>query len=201
MKLRGAVVKDKQLLLLPREHIVSRVPGVWNLSADQGNLGTMYITNVRVVWHADLATNFNVSIPYMQIQRVTVRMSKFGRALVIDTSPRSGAYMLGFKCEPDERMANLTKEMQAMHSTFTQSPEFGVEYSVEEAQAPLEARIEAPVVDDIAILDSEDTSDAWAAYVQQAAAAASGDVECNPDLGLAIEALPPGVTLARLWGV
>lgn len=35
--------------------------GVWNLSSDQGNLGTFYITNVRIVWFANLAENFNVS--------------------------------------------------------------------------------------------------------------------------------------------
>ena len=33
----------------------------------QGNLGTFYITNVRVVWHANLNEQFNVSIPYLQI--------------------------------------------------------------------------------------------------------------------------------------
>lgn len=33
----------------------------------QGNLGTFFITNVRVVWHANLNEAFNVSIPYLQI--------------------------------------------------------------------------------------------------------------------------------------
>ena len=42
--------------------------GVWNLSADQGNLGTFFLSNVRIVWHANLAENFNVSIPYIQVQ-------------------------------------------------------------------------------------------------------------------------------------
>ena len=56
-----------RLLLLPQEQIYTKVPGVWNLSADQGNLGTFIITNVRLVWFADLAENFNVSIPYLQI--------------------------------------------------------------------------------------------------------------------------------------
>lgn len=42
---------------------------MWNLSSDQGNLGTFFITNVRLVWHANLAENFNVSIPYLQMAR------------------------------------------------------------------------------------------------------------------------------------
>lgn len=46
-----------------RHQVFKHVQGVWNLSSDQGNLGTFYITNVRMVWHANLAENFNVSIP------------------------------------------------------------------------------------------------------------------------------------------
>ena len=44
--------------------------GVWNLSSEQGNLGSFFFTNVRVVWHANSAANFNVSLPYMQIVSV-----------------------------------------------------------------------------------------------------------------------------------
>jgi hypothetical protein len=46
---------------------VRQIDGVWNLSSDQGNLGTFFITNIRVVWHASLAENFNVSMPYLQM--------------------------------------------------------------------------------------------------------------------------------------
>eukprot|EP00803_Ostreobium_quekettii_P007620 evm.model.scf_75.2 EVM.evm.TU.scf_75.2 scf_75:9856-14024(+) len=66
LKLRGAFLDGKELKLLPGEQVYNKVHGAWNLSADQGNLGTFVLTNVRVVWHADLAENFNISIPYMQ---------------------------------------------------------------------------------------------------------------------------------------
>jgi Bardet-Biedl syndrome 5 protein len=65
------LLANVRLLLLPQEQIYTKVPGVWNLSADQGNLGTFIISNVRLVWFADLAENFNVSIPYLQIVRST----------------------------------------------------------------------------------------------------------------------------------
>ena len=35
----------------------------------QGNLGTFYVTNVRLVWHANMNESFNVSIPYLQMVR------------------------------------------------------------------------------------------------------------------------------------
>jgi hypothetical protein len=33
----------------------------------QGNLGTFFITNVRLVWHANMNESFNISIPYLQM--------------------------------------------------------------------------------------------------------------------------------------
>jgi Bardet-Biedl syndrome 5 protein len=60
-------LKDNELNLLPLEQTFSKVNGVWNLSSEQGNLGCFFLTNVRIVWHANLAANFNVSLPYIQI--------------------------------------------------------------------------------------------------------------------------------------
>ncbi len=67
LRLRGSIVRDGDLIMLPLEELYSKTNGVWNLSSDQGNLGTFFMTNVRLVWHATLASNFNVSVPYMQI--------------------------------------------------------------------------------------------------------------------------------------
>merc|ERR1712072_24566 len=90
LKLRGAIIRDKDLILLPHEQVYSKIQGVWNLSSDQGNLGTFFITNVRLVWHANLAENFNVSIPYLQMKSLRVRDSKFGPALVVETHSGDG---------------------------------------------------------------------------------------------------------------
>lgn len=99
LKLRGAIVQDKQVMILPQEKIFSKYNGVWNLSAEQGNLGTFYFTNVRVIWFAQLAENFNVSLPWVQVKCIKVRDSKYGTALVIETSEFSGGYILGFRVE------------------------------------------------------------------------------------------------------
>lgn len=67
LKLRGSILLNGELILLPQETIYTKISGVWNLSSDQGNLGTFFFTNVRIVWHAELANNFNLSLPYMQV--------------------------------------------------------------------------------------------------------------------------------------
>lgn len=45
--------------------------GIWNLSSDEGNLGTLIATNVRVIWYADINETFNISLPHMQIASVS----------------------------------------------------------------------------------------------------------------------------------
>ena len=65
--------------------------------SQRGNDGVLHLTNVRLVWHAEHSPNFNASIPYTQMASVSLRDSKFGKALVVTTSKRSGEYVLGFK--------------------------------------------------------------------------------------------------------
>lgn len=79
LKLRGSIIRDQQLVLLPLEQVYNQIPDAWNLSSDQGNLGQFFVTNVRLVWHANLAQNFNVSVPYMQMKSVKIKDSKFGK--------------------------------------------------------------------------------------------------------------------------
>ena len=43
LKLRAAIIRDKNLILLPNEQVYSKIDGVWNLSSDQGNLVQVYI--------------------------------------------------------------------------------------------------------------------------------------------------------------
>src|SRR6218665_521591 len=69
LRLRSAILASgsRQLRVMPSESIYNIVQGVWNLSSDQGNLGTMFLTNVRVVWHANMNELFNISLPYIQV--------------------------------------------------------------------------------------------------------------------------------------
>ncbi|XP_023600969.1 kelch-like protein 41 isoform X4 [Myotis lucifugus] len=113
-----------------------------NLSSDQGNLGTFFITNVRIVWHANMNDSFNVSIPYLQI---------------------SGGYVLGFKIDPVEKLQASVKEINSLHKVYSASPIFGVDYEMEEKPQPLEALTVEQIQDDVEI-DSDDHPDAFVAY-------------------------------------
>lgn len=71
LKLRSAIIASGHLKLLTKEQVYSTFSGIWNLSSDQGNLGTLIVTNVRVIWYADINETFNISLPHMQIASVS----------------------------------------------------------------------------------------------------------------------------------
>jgi len=131
----------------------------------------MYTTNIRVVWHANLAPNFNVSIPYLQLRGVATRDSpRFGMALVMTTSRETGGrcialpklvslydlgYVLGFRIDPPERLRSIATEIEQLHQLFTAQPNFGVDFKLDEKPKPL-AEIKVPRVDeDISVVPDE----------------------------------------------
>ena len=210
MKLRGSIVRDNELILLPLEQVYTKISGVWNLSSDQGNLGTFFLTNVRVVWHANLASNFNVSVPYMQIKQIRVRDSKFGRALVIETFSRAGGYILGFRIDPIDRLDEVIKELKNLHDIFSNNPIFGLEFTVEDADETTtgsNVNKAAPFIrtadEDIEYTEEYEDAHVIAAYYAYGTDAADdSDTVCfDKSIGLAVEKMQEGLTLESLWRV
>ena len=200
LKLRGAVVDNKQLRLLPQEQKYNMVDGVYNLSSDQGNLGTFIITNVRLVWFASMNESFNVSIPYLQMKSVKLRDSKFGPALVIETTVRCSSYVLGFHISPQELLEQTTKEIQSLRSIYSSCPVFGVEFEIDADVTQQPAQVRAGQ-DDVEIETTTEQSDAFAAYFADGRKCTDRDPVFSDELDLAIERLPDGFTLADLWEV
>lgn len=204
VRLRGSIIRDGQLLLLPGEQIFTKVEGVWNLSSDQGSLGTYLMTNVRVVWFANLAPNFNVSLPYLSIKAVRTRDSKFGKALVIETFKKAGGYSLGFRIDPLEKLDVVMKELVNFRKVYSLAPNFGVEFSVE-GEAPSIQELLAPrIEEDVEIVEDVEDSHAVAAYYSVGGGAGGHEydhVHYDDSTGLAIESMQAGVTMEQLWRI
>ena len=201
LKLRGSIVKEGKLNLLPHEEVFSQRKGVWNLSSEQGNLGSFFVTNVRLVWHAQAAENFNVSIPYMQMAEIKVRGSKFGPALVVQTTKSSGDYALGFRIDPEEILGEVMQELTSLHRIYASEPVFGIDVSVKREALEAAAEERKRIEDDVEIVGGggEDHDAVVAAYYADAGRKSEKNIVYDPHLGLAIEELPPGVTTKSLW--
>ncbi|XP_012173939.1 Bardet-Biedl syndrome 5 protein homolog isoform X1 [Bombus terrestris] len=137
IKLRSGIINDKQLTLLPLETVHSTLQDIWNLSLEQGNVGTFIVTNIRLVWFADMNYQFNISIPYLIIANITVKNSKFGPTLVVTSTESSGGYILGFQVNPIQKLHTVYKEILMLLKAFEKSPIFGIDYTFEH-EAPLQ---------------------------------------------------------------
>ncbi|VEN56505.1 unnamed protein product [Callosobruchus maculatus] len=200
LKLRGAVVQHKQLKILPQEQVFSTMHGVFNLSSDQGSLGTFIVTNVRFVWFADMNEGFNISLPYLQIDNICIRESKFGIALVITSTESSGGFILGFKVDPEDKMKTLYKELTSLHTIYSTKPIFGVEYKwCSNKNLPEQNN---NLVEDFDALEDtkNEIGNTIAAYLADEGHKDRPPVYSN-ELGLAVETLKEGYTLQKLWEV
>jgi len=207
VKLRSAIFRpdDKTLVLLPRERTFTELD-CWNLASESGSLGRGFVTSQRLAWRASFAENFNVSIPYCMMARVGVRPNgRFGPTLVVETCERAGGLLFGFRVDPPERLAALEKELCALRDAAAAAPDFGVAVEVEAAdEAGAGARAPPPPTEDAdALADAHggDASggDAYAAYLAEGPKEGDRPVVFSQELGLAVEAPPPGMSLAQLW--
>lgn len=62
-----------------------------------------------------------------------MRESRFGLAVVIESTLGSGGYVLGFRLDPVERLHKITEELQNLYKVHLEHPELGVYYSVTSA--------------------------------------------------------------------
>ncbi|KEG10436.1 bardet-Biedl syndrome 5 protein [Trypanosoma grayi] len=230
LRLRSSVIRDGELVLLPEERLFTRQGGVSNVSNDQGYIGTFFITNVRIAWCAQHAPNLNVSIPYLHFIGLHMRATKFGRALVLETSRFAGSYILGFRIDPMARLQELFKECVALWKAWTARPILGVAVVLqdiphdagdgdparrstrnhhhrdgdEQEQNPSAPQ---PMAPQPRVLDGENVvkevaTDAFAAYyVDVGQKGADRRPVFNTSIGLAVEKLRGGVALRDLWAV
>ncbi|XP_019767809.1 Bardet-Biedl syndrome 5 protein homolog isoform X2 [Dendroctonus ponderosae] len=201
LKLRGGVVHNKKLKILPLEQVVSSMHGVWNLSSDQGSLGTFIVSNIRFVWFADINEGFNISLPYLQVESIRVRDSKFGKALVIKSNERSGNFILGFKVDPEEKLITLYKELTSLHTVLFNNPIYGVEYmwstNIKENDEKGDIWEGLDIVED----PKNEIGNTLAVYLADEGHKKDRLPVYSKELGLAIESIKEGYTLKKLWEV
>lgn len=219
LKLRSAIftTREKQLKTLKSEQIYNKFQGVWNLSSDQGNLGTMHVTNFRIVWHANVNELFNLSLPYIQVSGIKVRESKFGPALVIESSESSGGYVLGFRIDPPQRLQAIYSELCNLYDVHVTNPCFGAEVylnmddnehganstMMQNSHIYMEQYQERLSMSDYQEDGKEVNPDVIASYLDDNGQNLDKDDKpiYNNELGLAVERIKDGYTLESLWNV
>jgi len=134
-----------------------------------------------------------------------VRNSKFGRAIVLETSLQSGEYILGFQVQ-EEKLEGISSQIQALANAYQLQPIFGVTYSRENNDQSSECVQDSQLDSVDKTGEIEETPlrvDAFAAYFTDGPTKNSEPraIVYSEELGVAIEQLKPGFTLADLWEI
>ena len=207
LKLRGAFVFDKELVRLPNEEVYSHFPGVWSLSNGKGILGSLFVTNIRVVWYSATTDHINSSAPYVQVHKLMLRDSeRHGSIMIMLLKERGKAFTFGFKIEPVEKLPDMFGEITSMFKVSNKSPNFGVQYRVEVENGESDEEVDGPlsIPEDVEIVHNDDDVDPFALYCDDknwSDSSVTCQPDYNPDLGLAVEPLPDGLTISKLWSV
>ncbi|KAJ8672904.1 hypothetical protein QAD02_004165 [Eretmocerus hayati] len=196
IKLRVGIIHDRQLTLLPHETVHETLPGVWNLSTEQGNVGNFIVTNIRIVWYADMNQQFNVSLPFLTVATINVRSSKFGPTLVITSTETSGSYILGFRVDPLDKLYSLHKELISLNAAYHKSPILGIEYTFEHQSTPQPEAVTENFPE--TELSEDGLSNVFNVYLSEGGATQRKPILIN-SLGLAAEEPREGNTLEMLW--
>eukprot|EP00054_Salpingoeca_dolichothecata_P023428 m.156173 g.156173 ORF g.156173 m.156173 type:complete len:345 (+) comp24680_c0_seq2:137-1171(+) len=201
-RMRTALFDGGSLCVLPHEEIFETVEGCWNLSTKEGHLGTMYITNIRIVWVSSMNPNSNLSCSYIQICSISCRQSAdFGEVMVVQTSLAIGA-LLGFRIMPKEQLHRVVLQANTLYKIFRQSPIFGVDFDLEEEPDQSHLELEQVPEDDIELVEDYGVNDVLATYFADGEKdQEEKEPEFCAELGLAIEPLPPRMDVATLWNV
>ncbi|RNF18725.1 bardet-Biedl syndrome 5 protein [Trypanosoma conorhini] len=219
LRMRSSMVRGGDIVLLPGEQLFTRLEGVTNVSEDKGVVGVLFTTNVRLVWYAQYSQNVNISIPLLQLTGLRIRPTKYGPALLIETSSYSGSCLLGFRVDPVDRLRELFRECVSLWKAWSMRPVLGVAVTLQAATPDAAEDGDpsngpgggggpaAPPAPQPRKLDGEDVvqqveTDAFAAYYADLGQkGADRRPEFDASIGLAVERLRAGVTMRDLWTV
>ncbi|TGZ60287.1 hypothetical protein CRM22_008620 [Opisthorchis felineus] len=197
LRLRACLLENMKLILLPGERMYDELDGVWSLTSDQGNLGRLYITNIRAVWTSSVSANLNISLPYLHVNSIKIQNSKFGKALAVETSKQCGGYLLGFRTDPVDKLTDIQKQLISLRQLYNKNPLFGEELSHEEHEDPVNN-----LQDEIDLQEAPvDRDDVLSLYLAEDPKVTRDRPIYSEELGLAIEPLPEGYTLEGLWTI
>lgn len=104
-----------------------------------------------------------------------------------------------------ERLQHIYKELSSLLKVHKTKPIMGVDVFMQKQTADEEATTQdtGPEIQDEPEVNSADGThyDAFAAYLADGGHDRDREVVLSPELGLAVEKLPEGFTLASLWEV
>lgn len=112
----------------------------------------------------------------------------------------SGGYILGFRIDPEEKLAVISKELMSVFTVYAASPIYGVQYDLGSGKDVEQIKNFIEDSDDVEEPRGE-MSNVLTAYLADEGHLKDRPLAFSSELGLAIESLKEGFTLNQLWEV
>ena len=208
---------NKNLILLKDEKIIEKNKNIYlednnNKNDKDNNYGTLYKTNVRLIWISDKNCTFNLSMPWIQISSVKGEMhSEFGVSLRVRLSRiYNNTQYLFYSKEGNitkQFCENLYKEMM----TILENPILSIslrkgnegEGSKDKFKEKI-GKIADMVYGQEEIAEKNDDDQAGMIYLINEGRNKQNNInniEFSKELGIACEKLPDKVSISDLWKI
>lgn len=119
------LVKGDTATIYYGETLLRTIPQCDNLTVEEKFMGTMFVTDRRVIWISKRNSRVNISIPYHQFRGIGTRGTPFELMLVIATLSPADGYTLGFKYSSREVLCSTYNLLAKLYTHQSRTPFYG----------------------------------------------------------------------------
>ena len=210
--------ENKNLMLLKTEKIMDSYKNISlninnesdTINSKVGNTGTLYLTNIRLIWINDKKDTFNLSLPYIQISSVRGdNHSSFGISLKFKLTKLYNNLIIFFYSSNNKFDEQFCEDFRKKVEKYLKTPIVGISLlkKVEGVQDKLKEKI-GKIADIVygqeEISDKIEDDQAGMVYLINEGRnkqSSINDIEFSKELGIACQKLPDNITIDDLWKI
>ena len=210
--------ENKKLIFLKSEKIMETYKSISiNVNNENdtinnkiGNIGTLYLTNLRIIWINDKKDSYNLSLPYVQISSIIgENNSSFGISLKIRLSRLYNNFIILFYSNNGKMDEQFCEEFKKKVENFSKNPILGISLikkgeGVQDKLREKIGKIAEIVYGQEEISDSNEDEQAGIVYLINEGRNKQNsinEIEFSKELGIACQKLPENVTINDLWKI
>jgi len=210
--------EKKILILLKNEQLLDTVKNVNiiinnetdNINKKIGNVGALYITNIRIIWINDKNSSYNISIPYIQISAVQGENNPtYGISLKLKLTRLYNNFNILFYSNAGKINEQFCEDFNKKMKISLKEPILGISLlkkaeGVRDKLKEKVAKIADMVYGQEEISENNEDQQAGIIYLINEGRNKQNsinDIEFSKELGIACQKLPENVTINDLWKI
>ena len=209
---------NKNLILLKNEKMMETYKNISiniNNEGDAinkkvGNTGTLYLTNIRIIWINDKKDNYNLTLPYIQISSVRgENHPSYGISIKIKLTKLYNNFIILFYSSNNTMDEQFCEDFRKQIEKFLKNPIVGISLlkkgdGVQDKLKEKIKKIADIVYGQEEISDKNEDEQAGMVYLINEGRNKQNsinDIEFSKELGIACQKLPDNVTINDLWKI